>query len=412
MSALWFRMIAVMLSIGISAQVCGFGIITTNSRTALFVSAALEEKQVSQALDLSAKAAVLMCADTGEVLFEKNADEKLAIASITKIMTAVIALEYAAANDREIRFTSAMTAEGSSLYLQEGDVMKLSELVKGMMSVSGRVTEVRAEHLKKLDRSRMLSVSGNDAANAIAFGIAGGLDAFAELMNQKARQLGMTNTHFVTPSGLDHENHYSTAKDMAVLCCYAMRNREFADIVSQKSLTVQFVTPENKQQYCKNHNRLLSMYEGCIGIKTGFTKKAGRTLTSCAERNGVRLLAVTLNAPDDWNDHQRLYDHGFSCTTLFSAVSAEESYRLPVVGGEQNEVIVRPVCGCSLTVRNDADDHTNSPVKTSVLIPHSVDAPIEKGMVLGEIDVYYREKKISSVSLAAAEAIRIQKEEC
>ncbi len=389
MSALWFRLIAVMLSIGISAQVCGFGIITTNSRTALFVSAALEEKQVSQALDLSAKAAVLMCADTGEVLFEKNADEKLAIASITKIMTAVIALEYAAANDREIRFTSAMTAEGSSLYLQEGDVMKLSELVKGMMSVSG-----------------------NDAANAIAFGIAGSLDAFAELMNQKARQLGMTNTHFVTPSGLDHENHYSTAKDMAVLCCYAMRNREFADIVSQKSLTVQFVTPENKQQYCKNHNRLLSMYEGCIGIKTGFTKKAGRTLTSCAERNGVRLLAVTLNAPDDWNDHQRLYDHGFSCTTLFSAVSAEESYRLPVVGGEQNEVIVRPVCGCSLTVRNDADDQTNSPVKTSVLIPHSVDAPIEKGMVLGEIDVYYREKKISSVSLAAAEAIRIQKEEC
>ena len=345
-------------------------------------------------LELESPSAILMDAATGTVLFEQDADTPMEPASVTKVMTLLLVMEALdrgeiSMDDRVVASEAAAAKGGSQVYLEPGEEMSMDEMLKSVVVASA-----------------------NDCATALAEHLAGSEAAFVERMNRRAEELGMTNTHFVTPSGLDHENHYSTAKDMAVLCCYAMRNREFADIVSQKSLTVQFVTPENKQQYCKNHNRLLSMYEGCIGIKTGFTKKAGRTLTSCAERNGVRLLAVTLNAPDDWNDHQRLYDHGFSCTTLFSAVSAEESYRLPVVGGEQNEVIVRPVCGCSLTVRNDADDHTNSPVKTSVLIPHSVDAPIEKGMVLGEIDVYYREKKISSVSLAAAEAIRIQKEEC
>lgn len=343
------------------------------------VSAAAER----QAPTLSAESAIVMCADNGAVLFEKNADRQMAIASITKIMTALIALEYVQVNDRAVCFTEQMTAEGSSMYLKPGDTLRLSELVKGLMAVSG-----------------------NDAANALAVGIAGSKENFAMMMNQKAALLGMTHTHFVTPSGLDDDNHYSTARDMALLCCYAMDQPQFARIVSQQSLTVSFVSPEGKQQYCKNHNRLLSLYPGCIGIKTGFTKKAGRTLTSCAEKNGVRLIAVTLNAPDDWNDHAALFDFGFSGTEQITPVHAADRFQLPVAGGECDTVTVKPSQERSLTrIINDPD----SP-ETVLYLPRFIYAPVPAGTVVGEAVIYYKKKRIS-VSLVTADAVRMQKED-
>ncbi len=336
-------------------------------------SAGIQKKQP----DVSAVSAILVCADSGDVLFEKNADEKRAIASITKILTAVIALEYAEKDDKIITFTDEMTAEGSSLYLKKGDKLTITELVKGMMCVSG-----------------------NDAANAVAVGIAGSKEKFAELMNQKAQQLEMNGSHFVTPSGLDDEQHYSTAGDMAKLCRYAMGNKKFAEIVSKRELTVSYILPEGKTQECSNHNRLLSEYEGCIGIKTGFTTKAGRTLTSCAERNGVQLIAVTLCAPDDWNDHKKLFDYGFSITERFDLRNILEPLELPVVGGTADSVRICPKEECPVTVFTDRDNE----ITYKIFMPHFCYAPIKKGTVTGEAHFYRNNKKIASVSLTAAES--------
>jgi len=338
--------------------------------TAVFLTYKCDVK--AQSINVGAECAILICADSGEVLYEKNADKKCAIASITKIMTAVIALEYAAANDKTVKFTPEMAAEGSSMYLQNGEILKLSETVKGMMAVSG-----------------------NDAANAAAVTVAGSNEKFAALMNEKAAQLGMKNTNFVTPSGLDDENHYSTARDMALLCCYAMENDDFKDIVSRRSIEVSYIFPEGKTQTCVNHNKLLSTYKGCIGIKTGYTKKAGRTLTSCAERDGTRLIAVTLNDSDDWNDHKALFDYGFSLYESRTLVKTTDTYKLPVVGSDTDYAEVHPEKDCSVPVRKDGSE---MPVR-KIYMPHFVYAPVEKGSCVGEVCYYSGKRKIISVRL-------------
>ncbi len=331
----------------------------------------------AEQISVSAECAVLMCADSGEIIYEKNADRQSAIASITKIMTAVIALEYAAANDKTVRFTDEMSAEGSSMYLQKGEILKLSELVKGMMAVSG-----------------------NDAANAIAISIAGSKENFSSLMNEKAGQLGMNNSHFVTPSGLDDEQHYSSARDMAVLCCYAMDNEQFKNIVSQKSIKVSYVYPEDKTQLCVNHNRLLSAYEGCIGIKTGYTKKAGRTLTSCAQRNGVRLIAVTLNDGNDWADHKALFDYGFSKYETRKLVSKDDNFELPVVGSDTDTVKVHPKKDIYAPVKKEEND---SP-EIKIYMPHFVYAPVKDNSSVGELRVFINNRRtVLTAELLTAE---------
>ena len=338
--------------------------------TAVFLTYSTDVK--AGQIGTSAQCAILMDADSGEILYEKNADKKCAVASITKIMTAVIALEYAAENDKAVRFTPEMAAEGSSMYLKNGEILKLSEIVKGMMAVSG-----------------------NDAANAAAFTVAGSIEGFSALMNEKAKQLGMKNTNFVTPSGLDDENHYSTARDMALLCCYAMKNDDFKKIVSQKSIDVSYIFPEGKTQTCVNHNKLLSTYKGCIGIKTGFTKKAGRTLTSCAERDGVRLIAVTLDDGNDWNDHKELFNYGFSLYESRTLVKMNDTYKLPVVGSDIDYIEVHPEKDCSVPLRKGS---TEIPVR-KIYMPHFVYAPVVKGTYAGEVCYYSGKRKLLSVRL-------------
>ncbi len=331
----------------------------------------------AEEMQVSALSAVLYCADSGEVLYEKAAHEKRAIASITKVMTAILALEQAAVSDKEVTFTYNMIAEGSSMYLKVGDKLKLSELVKGMMMVSG-----------------------NDAANAIAIAVSGSKEKFAEKMNAKAHELGMNDTHFVTPSGLDDEMHYSTAYDMALLCSYAMKNEQFQNIVSQKSMSVSFVFPENQTQVYRNHNKLLSLYEDCIGIKTGFTKKAGRTLTSCAERNGVRLVAVTLNDGDDWNDHIAMYEYGFRMTEKVSFSDKPQIWEMPVAGSQKEHIKVVPEKPCSAVILKG----TEETVVQKVYMPHFVYAPVSKGKVLGEVQYHLNGRMIASAKLVAAES--------
>ena len=236
----------------------------------------------AEAVQLSAAAAILMDADSGEILFEKDAGRCMRIASTTKIMTALVALERAKLTDT-ITVTASHMVEGSSMYLKPGDRVTVEELLYGL-----------------------LLCSGNDAALALT-ACAGGPESFVALMNEKAVALGMTRTSFANPNGLDAEGHYSTARDMAVLAAAAMEEPTFRRICSSRSVTI-------GQHTMENHNRLLRQVEGCIGLKTGYTKAAGRTLVSCAERCGCRLIAVTLRDSDDWADHAALYEYGFCLT--------------------------------------------------------------------------------------------------
>ncbi|MGM0852935.1 MAG: D-alanyl-D-alanine carboxypeptidase family protein [Bacillota bacterium] len=254
--------------------------------TLLFV---VVSNEVQAAPSVSSQRAILMDQETGRILFEKDAHSQSRIASITKIMTAILAVE-SGMMDKEVTVSSnAAGTEGSSLYLKAGEKIKLEDLVYGLMLRSG-----------------------NDAAVAIAESVGGSLDGFAYMMNEKANKIGMKNTHFSNPHGLDdHEDHYSTAYDMAVLTRYSMENEVYKEIAGTKVHTAP--NPEEKwDRKWKNKNRLLTeLYKHSTGGKTGYTKRAKRTLVSTASKDGENLIAVTLNGPDDWNDHIGMFEYGF-----------------------------------------------------------------------------------------------------
>lgn len=247
--------------------------------------------KTAYALEVSATAAVLMDADTGQILYEKNAERRMLIASTTKILTALVVLDHGGLQ-QTVTVRQSHMAEGSSMYLKPGEQVTVEELLYGL-----------------------LLCSGNDAALALA-DYCGGLPKFVALMNEKAAHLGMVNSSFANPNGLDEENHYSTARDMAILAAHAAGNAAFLRLCSTKSVTINGRTMHN-------HNRLLREVEGCIGMKTGFTKAAGRTLVSCVQRDGRRLVAVTLQDGNDWADHAALYDYGF---TQLAALRGETAW--------------------------------------------------------------------------------------
>ena len=262
---------------------------------------------------VSAKACVVMEATTREVFFAQNETEPLPIASTTKIMTTLLCLE---SGDLDTPFpvdNNAIQVEGSSMGLVEGDIVTKRALCYGM-----------------------LLPSGNDAAGATAVKLAGSYEAFAEQMNQRAEQIGMQNTHFVTPSGLHDEQHYSTAYDMALLTATALQNTDFRDICGQTTAKVSFGNPPY-ERWLKNTNKLLTQCEGVIGVKTGFTDEAGRCLVSACTRNDITLICVTLNDPNDWQTHSNLYDAIFP-TLQTKTVSLPENLQIPVVGGTAEQV--------------------------------------------------------------------------
>lgn len=322
------------------------------------------------AINFSAKSYVLYCPENNKVLLEKNAHEKSLIASTTKIMTALLALETAKVKDENITITNEMLkVEGSSMGLKPGDILPLSSLVKGM-----------------------LTVSGNDAANSIAFALGSSLEGFAKQMNKKAKDLGMKNTNFVTPSGLDAKGHCSTAYDLALLASNAMNNEDFLKIVFKPKIDVFFKAPK-KTSVFYNENRLLRKYKGCIGGKTGYTKAAGRCLVSCAQKDNLRLIAVTLNAPDDWNDHIKLFDYGFN---NFKAIIPEnEPINIPItnIKGEYVglEIIKKPV----IVVKSNETPK----ITTKLNLPKSLYAPIPKSKVIGTITYLVNGKEYAKCNL-------------
>ena len=260
---------------------------------------------------VSARRAYVLDAVSGRELFVRNPDERSLIASTTKIMTALIVCEQCNVLDRMRIPKEAVGIEGSSMYLKEGEVLTLQELLYGLM----------------------LS-SGNDAAVALAIYCGGTVEGFAELMNDKARNLGLTGTHFENPNGLDSPGHYSTARDLAKLAAYAMKNPIFYKTVSAKSVRI-------GERCLTNHNKLLWKLEGADGVKTGFTKAAGRILVSSATRQGRRIIGVTIDAPDDWNDHCRLLNEGFARYQDRQIVQAGQRVSvLEVLGGDARRIEV------------------------------------------------------------------------
>lgn len=327
-------------------------------------------------VNTSARAYALYCVNNGELLLSQNPDERLPMASTTKIMTMLITLEIAEKEDRVVEFTDEMTAEGSSMYLKPGEKVRLSDLAAGMMMQSG-----------------------NDAANAAAIAISGSIKRFVERMNQKARQLGLTNTRFVTPSGLDDEGHFSSARDMAVLMAYALENNSFRKLTSQPSVTVRFVDPPDQRVTYQNHNRLLSLYDGCIGGKTGYTMTAGRCLVTAAEREGLTLVAVTLDDRDDWDDHTALYDYGFSRYTAVNKVCCD--YHVPVAGGTADEISVKAGECCGIVIPRDALKQ----IKTTVLLPPFLYAPVTENEIVGRIVYMLDEQKKGEVLILSEESV-------
>lgn len=329
-------------------------------------------------LEISAKSAVVICADTLEVVYAKNMNEQLPMASTTKIMSSVLALEYGAVDEMQKVTTDMIAVEGSSIGLIDGDEISLKTLVKGM-----------------------LLESGNDAANAVAHIVGGSIPEFVKMMNDKAKEIGMYATSFETPSGLDSENHYSTAFDMAVLGAYAIKNPEFKSICEDESDVVYYGNPPYRRVFT-NHNKLLDIYDGAFGIKTGFTKKSGRCLVSAVCKDGKTLVAVTLNAPDDWNDHIKMYDYAFENVNSFQLFEDFSDIKLKIVGGTKSFIDIE-----MLIVPQYTTTVNNLEYIDKIYIRQFEYAPVYKGDIVGKIEFYQNNIKISEVPICASETVEI-----
>lgn len=324
--------------------------------------------------ECSAKAAAVINAQTGELIWQKNADERLPMASTTKIMTALLVCESGSLS-REITVTPEMVAvEGSSMGLSAGDTVTLNDLLYGM-----------------------LLASGNDAANAAAIAIGGSQSGFVALMNKRATELGLENTHFATPSGLDAPDHYTTAAELARLASAALQNADFSAAASAKTATLCFGNPPVKHTLT-NHNRLLREYSDVVGVKTGFTKKSGRCLVSAARLDGKAVIAVTLNDPNDWADHRALLDMGLASLNRVTSVPQNKAQSVPVLGGRQSAVSV------SLPESTLFSSAPESVTCTVRLLPLAV-APVLKGEILGRVEYYSSDRLVFTQNITASQDV-------
>ena len=324
----------------------------------------------SRAIGTSATSAILLDADSGRVLYEQNADAKMLIASTTKVMTALVAIEKGNLSDTVKVSREASLTEGSSMYLQEGEELSLETLLYGLMLCSG-----------------------NDAAVAIAEHVGGSVEGFVKLMNETAQELGMTSTSFANPNGLDDPQHYSTARDMAKLACAAMENATLRRIVSTRTATAGGRT-------MTNHNKLLSYVDGCVGLKTGYTKAAGRTLVSCVEREGQRLVAVTLQDGNDWADHQALYEYGFGKYPAKRAATLGQVVQwTDVQGGVQKRVPL--MAADSFTWPLDAGET----LEISLRLDRTLVAPLAAGMDVGEAVFTVNGGEVGRIRLLCGETV-------
>lgn len=325
------------------------------------------------AYNVSAKAAVVIDGYTGEILYSQNCDTRLPMASTTKIMTALLLCEIGGDLTKEIVTTREMvTVEGSSMGLQVGDIVSYHDLLYGMMLASG-----------------------NDAANTTAIAIAGSVSKFVDLMNERATEMGLVDTHFVTPSGLDADGHYTTAYELALIAKEALKNDNFAKAAASQSETLCYGNPPYNRTLT-NHNKLLKMYDDIIGVKTGFTKKSGRCLVSASKKDGKFVIAVTLNDGNDWADHRTLLDLGLSLieTKTFSPENSKTD--IYTVNGNK---ITAEIPSATINVTE------NSAVTYQIYMPAFLYEPIKSGEQIGRVCYYCNDGIVSNIPITATQSI-------
>ena len=345
---------------------------------------------------VSAQGAILIDTKSGDTIFEINPRKRLPMASTTKIMTAIVAIESEFPLDQIIRITNEMTgAEGSSIYLYENEMFTLYDLIYAL-----------------------LLNSANDAAEAIAISVGGSIEKFADMMNEKVRELNLKDTNFINPHGLDGEMHYTTAYDLAKITAHALENEVFAEISGTQN---KIIYPKNSDgsnnqagaRYLRNHNKMLRIYKDAIGVKTGFTKRSGRCLVSAAERNDVRLVAVTLNASDDWNDHAEMLNYGFdNYQNIELCKEREYKFAVNIVNGYKINPDGKKEIANILSCENLTTESASLPksvkredIKHTVELPQFVYAPVKKGDMIGRIIFTHDEHIIGYSVIVACEDI-------
>lgn len=333
---------------------------------------------------ISADSAILIEASTGRVIYEKAADVARPPASMTKMMTCILALEYFFP-DEEIRISqSAAATEDSDLELMAGDVLTSRELLRGMMLVSD-----------------------NGGAVAVAQAIGGDVSRFAEMMNEKAIDIGCLNTHFENPHGLPNNNHYSTARDMAKIAAYCMKNYDFRDIVSTQRETIHWLQPSNVSVKVENSNKLLGKYKGVNGIKTGWTRAAGGCLATSARRGEIELIAIIMHSKDvntRFDDARILLDYGFERVTKIHEIDKDRIERKVFVrDGIQATVEVGPEDDLIFPLLDNEDERN---LTVTYDLPKIVNAGIKAGDVIGQAVLRYDGKPVASVPFVARENVK------
>ena len=324
---------------------------------------------------ISAQSAVVIETSGNRIIYQKNPHKKLPMASTTKIMTAICAIEAGNIDRTVVVDDRAVGVEGSSVYLAKGERLTVRDLLYGLMLHSG-----------------------NDAAVAIACSVSGSVEDFAKLMNDTAVRIGAVNTHFDNPNGLDSDNHYTTAYDLALITSYGLKNADFAEIVSTYTATI----PNGDKPYprkLKNHNRLLKTYEGCIGVKTGYTRRCGRCLVSAAERDNKRLVAVTLNDGNDWADHSAMLDYGFDNTVCRRVVRKGEYIQRVVIDGGY----VNGIADDDLYVTLPSGATGDVAIRTDIYTSLSV--PVSYGTVVGKMGVSVDGVDYGSIAMVADRSV-------
>lgn len=318
---------------------------------------------VVSAYNVSAKSAVVIDALTGEILYSNNCNSRMPMASTTKIMTALLLCEMCDDLNKTVTVTQEMVAvEGSSMGLLAGDTVSYHDLLYGIM----------------------LS-SGNDAANTVAISLGGSIDNFVSLMNNRAKQMGLSNTNFVTPSGLDADSHYTTAYELALITKTAMQNSIFAEAAMSKTARLCYGNPPYYRTL-KNHNKLLNMYDDIVGVKTGYTQKSGRCLVSASKSEGKFVIAVTLNDANDWQDHRYLLDLGLS-------LIKSENFSPP------QDIFIKTADGKTVkaSVPSAKIGVTESTVVTySIYVPNICYSPVKSGDTVGFVNYFCNGVKVCS----------------
>ena len=392
------RILIVSMIIGISFPVHLFGTTSDHAGQNWKINVSSNERQVvpDELKQLYALSAVLMDADSGRILFSKNGQEERAMASTTKIMTAILALEMGNMDDTVTATYDALksiTLEDSHMGILTGEELTLDQLVKGM-----------------------LVYSANDAANVIAIHIAGSLDAFVSLMNQKAQELGMTGTHFVNPCGSHDDNHYTTARDLAILSKYAMKNDQFREIVKMPIYKIPATNKYASERILVNTNLFLGTsrstyyyYPPAIGIKTGHTSQAGYCLVSAASYNDTEFLAIVMNCKNvdtkeqaySYIDSKTLFNFGFDNYTHQPLAAVGDIVSDSKVYEAKQDMRV------AVTVENDVSalipsgEGNAEQITTNIDMPEKLEAPITKGDVLGTVTYSYKGIEVGSANLIA-----------